>query len=61
MLGSSSWFAYGGVLALLSPIVTDFFGTRDAGTLVGLIYGLAELPSAIGPVLGGWIFDATGR
>ena len=45
----------------MSAIVADFFGPMEAATLVGLIFGLAGAPSTIGTVLGGWIFDATGR
>ena len=52
---------YGAVTALMPPIVTDFFGAKRAGSLVGLIFGLAGPPGALGPVLGGLVYDATGR
>ncbi|HEV8311032.1 MAG TPA: MFS transporter, partial [Methylomirabilota bacterium] len=53
-------FAYGAVTALMPAIVTDFFGPAHAGSLVGLIFGIAGPTAALGPVLGGWIFDVTG-
>jgi MFS family permease len=52
-------FAYGAVTALMPAIVTDFFGPAHAGSLVGLIFGIAGPTAALGPVLGGWIFDVT--
>jgi MFS family permease len=53
-------FAYGAVTALMPAIVTDFFGPAHAGSLVGLIFGIAGPTSAIGPVLGGYLHDLTG-
>ena len=54
-------FSYGAVTALMPAIVTDFYGAARAGSLVGLIFGIAGPPGALGPLLGGWVFDATGR
>ena len=51
--------AYGGVTALMPAIVADFFGPAHAGSLVGLIFGIAGPTSSLGPVMGGWIFDVT--
>lgn len=53
-------FGYGAVTALMPAIVGDFFGPAQAGTLVGVIFGIAGPTSALGPVMGGWAFDATG-
>jgi len=53
-------FGYGAVTALMPAVVSDFFGPVHAGTLVGVIFGIAGPTSAVGPVLGGWVFDATG-
>jgi len=52
-------FAYGAVTALMPAIVTDFFGPAHAGSLVGLIFGIAGPTASLGPVLGGWVFDRT--
>jgi MFS family permease len=53
-------FAYGAVTALMPAIVTDFFGPAHAGSLVGLIFGIAGPTASLGPVLGGYLFDRTG-
>lgn len=52
-------FAYGGVTALMPAIVADFFGPAHAGSLVGLIFGIAGPTSSLGPLMGGWVFDVT--
>lgn len=52
--------AYGGITALMPALVADFFGPGHAGSLVGLIFGIAGPPAALGPVLGGVLFDRTG-
>ena len=51
----------GGVVGLMPTVVADFFGPRHAGSLVGLIVAAAGVPMALGPLLSGWLFDATGR
>jgi OFA family oxalate/formate antiporter-like MFS transporter len=53
-------FAYGAVSALMPAVVTDFYGPAHAGSLVGLIFGLAGPAGGLGPVLAGWLFDTTG-
>ncbi len=53
-------FAYGAISALMPAVVTDFYGPAHAGKLVGLIFGLAGPAGGLGPVLAGWLFDATG-
>jgi len=52
-------FAYGAVTALMPAIIGDFFGPAHAGSLVGLIFGIAGPTSSLGPVLGGLVFDVT--
>jgi MFS family permease len=52
-------FAYGAVTALMPAIVADFFGPDHAGSLVGLVFGIAGPTAALGPVLGGLVFDVT--
>lgn len=53
-------FGYGAVSTLMPAIVTDFYGPAHAGSLVGLIFGLAGPAGGLGPVLAGWLFDTTG-
>jgi MFS family permease len=53
-------FGYGAVSTLMPAVVTDFYGPAHAGSLVGLIFGLAGPAGGVGPVLAGWLFDTTG-
>jgi MFS family permease len=53
-------FGYGAVSTLMPAVVTDFYGPAHAGSLVGLIFGLAGPAGGLGPVLAGWLFDTTG-
>ena len=43
-------FAYGAVTSLMPAIVADFFGPAHAGSLVGLMFGIAGPTSPLGPV-----------
>jgi MFS family permease len=49
--------AYGGVMPLYAVLARAYFGPR----IIGTIFGAATMPSsvgmALGPLLGGWIFD----
>ena len=53
-------FAYGGVSAMMSPVVADLFGLRSHGTIFGVVTFSTTMGGAIGPVLAGYIFDVTG-
>ena len=53
-------FAYGGMSAVISPTVAQFFGLVSHGAIMGVIATLGEGGSAIGPVITGYIFDVTG-
>ena len=46
-------FAHGGFFALIAPLLSDYFGTRDQGVILGIVIFIANLGSAIGPVLAG--------
>lgn len=50
-------FSYGGVSALFPAIVGDYFGRLRAGSIIGAIFTIAGVASAIGPVLAGYIYD----
>ena len=52
-------YGYGGIAALASPIVAEFFGLSSHGVLLGCIMICVEGGSAIGPVVAGHIFDIT--
>jgi MFS family permease len=53
-------FSYGTVSVIFPAMVADFFGRAHAGSLVGLIFGLAGPAAALGPVGAGWIYDRFG-
>jgi predicted MFS family arabinose efflux permease len=53
-------FAYGGVMPLYAVLARDYFGQRIMGTVLGAAAMVSSLGMALGPSLGGWIFDTTG-
>lgn len=52
-------FSYGGVTALFPALIGDFFGRIAIGAIVGFIFALAGSPAAFGPLIAGYMFDAT--
>ncbi|MGH8187898.1 MAG: MFS transporter [Steroidobacteraceae bacterium] len=50
--------AYGGVMPLYAILARDYFGQSLMGTVFGAATMLSSLGMAIGPLAGGWIFDA---
>jgi len=52
-------FSYGGISAVFPAIVGDYFGRLKAGSIIGAIFALAGMAAAIGPLVGGYIFDLT--
>jgi MFS family permease len=53
-------FTYAGVMPLYSVIARENFPLRMMGTIIGGSAMAGSLGMATGPLLGGWIFDATG-
>src|SRR6185436_18547896 len=53
-------FAYGGVMPLYAVLAHEYFGPRIMGTVFGAAIMLSTLAMALGPLAGGWIFDASG-
>jgi MFS family permease len=53
-------FAYGGVMPLYAVLARDYFGQHILGTVLGAAAMISSLGMALGPSLGGWIFDTTG-
>jgi len=53
-------FAYGGVMPLYAVLARDYFGQRIMGTVLGAAAMVSSLGMALGPSLGGWIFDTSG-
>ncbi len=53
-------FAYGGVMPLYAIVVREYFGARIMGTIFGAVGFASTLGMAIGPLAGGWLYDAFG-
>jgi MFS family permease len=51
---------YGGFVALIPALATDYFGGRNAGGIIGVLYTGAGVGSLLGPTLAGLAFDLAG-
>ncbi len=51
---------YGGYIALGPAVVTDYFGTRAAGGIIGTLYSSRAVGVFVGPVFAGAAFDELG-
>jgi MFS family permease len=49
--------AYGGVMPLYSALARDYFPPQIMGSVLGAMTLLSGLGMALGPALGGWIYD----
>ena len=54
-------FAYGGVMPLYAVLAREYFGQRNLGAVFGAAAMVSSLGMALGPALGGWVFDTFGR
>jgi MFS transporter, OFA family, oxalate/formate antiporter len=52
-------FAFGGLSNLMASIIGDTFGMTNLGAITSTLVVGFSLGAAIGPSLGGFIFDAT--
>ncbi|MBI4186920.1 MAG: MFS transporter [Chloroflexi bacterium] len=52
-------FAYGGLWALLAPVIAELFGLKSHGALLGLANFSGMTGEAIGPTMAGYIYDTT--
>jgi MFS family permease len=52
--------AYGGVMPLYAVLAREYFGPRIMGTVFGAATMVSSLGMALGPLVGGWIFDHFG-
>jgi MFS family permease len=57
-LGAVFGLAYGGVMPLYAILLRDYFSPRILGTLLGIATMASSLGMAVGPALGGWLFDS---
>ncbi len=51
---------YGGIVALFPAITADYFGSRNASGIIGVLYTAAAFGSFLGPKLAGDVFDSVG-
>jgi MFS family permease len=49
--------AYGGVMPLYAVLAREYFGPRIMGTVFGAATMVSAMGMALGPVIGGWVFD----
>jgi MFS family permease len=50
-------FAYGGTMPIYGVLVHHYFGQRIMATVFGAAAMVSTLGMALGPAVGGWIFD----
>ncbi|HEU4367875.1 MAG TPA: MFS transporter [Methylomirabilota bacterium] len=60
VLYTVSGFGFGMRIAQLSAIPADVFAGPQLGAILGVVQAGSGLGGAIGPFLGGWLFDVTG-
>ncbi len=53
-------FLWGGSGAVITALIGDVFGMRSLGAIMGMMSSGWSLGAAIGPAVGGYIFDASG-
>ncbi len=53
-------FAHGGFFTVMSPTVAELFGVGSHGVLFGIVLFFGTLGGALGPLLAGAAFDASG-
>jgi MFS family permease len=51
---------YGGFVALAPAVCVDYFGTRAAGAIIGVLYSGVGVGTFIGPPFAGYVFDQFG-
>jgi MFS family permease len=49
--------AYGGVMPLYAVLAREYFGPRIMGTVFGAATMVSAIGMALGPLVGGWVFD----
>jgi MFS family permease len=52
--------AYGGVMPLYASLAREVFGARILGTVLGAASLVSSMGMALGPLLGGWLYDRFG-
>lgn len=50
---------YGGWVAILPAVVTDHFGGRNVGGIIGILYTSVAFGTLLGPSAAGFAFDVS--
>jgi OFA family oxalate/formate antiporter-like MFS transporter len=50
-------FSYGGFVAILGPVIREFFGPAHMGKIMGFVFTSGALAGPLGPLLGGYLSD----
>jgi MFS family permease len=53
-------FSYGGVMPLYAILVREYFPAGIMGSVFGVVAMISALGMALGPPIGGWLFDSFG-
>jgi len=53
-------FAYGVRIALVAPVMIEFFGLKDFGAILGVFFTASGLAGLLGPLIAGFVVDASG-
>jgi len=53
-------FSYGGAMPLYAILVREHFPAKIMGSVFGVVAMIAALGMALGPLVGGWLFDRFG-
>jgi MFS family permease len=59
LFGAIFGFAYGGLVAIQSPLIADLFGLRSHGSILGIIVFAVTIGGSIGPSFAGYMLDLT--
>jgi len=54
-------FLWGGASTVTTILTADIFGMRSLGAIMGMMSGGWAVGAAIGPAIGGYLFDVTGH
>jgi len=53
-------FSYGGAMPLYAILVREYFPAKIMGSVFGVVASISTLGMALGPPVGGWLFDHFG-
>ncbi|MFC1932877.1 MFS transporter, partial [Chloroflexota bacterium] len=53
-------FGYGGAIPLFIAMRGEYFGRKAFATIQGIMQMFLVLPTVVGPIFAGWVYDTTG-